>query len=194
MSTGLFLRKGWTIQSSALVKEKGDAISQNEFQPKNWHPATVPSTVVGTLVEDRVYPDPLVDKNLRLIPGCSYPIGANFSNLPMPDDSPFRVSWWYRTQFRLPANYRGKNVWLNFEGVNFRANIWLNGQQLATSDQIAGTFRTHELNIRNAVRAGALNTLAVAVFPFQPDDLGGPGWIGTRRLRIRTWEFSVTFI
>lgn len=167
----IFLRKDWTIQSSALIKEKGEAISENKFQPKNWYPATVPSTIVGTLVEDKVYPDPLVDKNLRQIPGCSYPIGANFSNLPMPEDSPFRVSWWYRTQFRLPASYRGKNVWLNFDGINFRANIWLNGKQIATSDQIAGTFRVHELNIKNEARAGELNTLAVEVFPPQPDDL-----------------------
>jgi exo-1,4-beta-D-glucosaminidase len=168
----VFLRKGWSIQSSAQIKERGDAISENNYQPKNWYPATVPSTVVGNLVEDKVYPDPLVDKNLRLIPGCSYPIGANFSNLPMPEDSPFRVSWWYRTQFRLPASYRGKNVWLNFDGINFRANIWLNGKQIANSAQIAGTFRIHELNIRDAVRAGALNTLAVEVYPSQPDDLG----------------------
>jgi exo-1,4-beta-D-glucosaminidase len=167
----IFLRKDWTIQSSALIKEKGDAISENRFQPKNWYPATVPSTIVGTLVQDKVYPDPLVDKNLRQIPGCSYPIGANFSNLPMPEDSPFRVSWWYRTQFRLPASYHGKNVWLNFDGINFRANIWLNGKPIATSDQIAGTFRVHELNIKNEARAGELNTLAIEVFPPQPDDL-----------------------
>jgi exo-1,4-beta-D-glucosaminidase len=167
----LFLRKGWTIQSSAQITEKGDAISGSKFQPKNWYAASVPSTIVGTLVEDKIYPDPLVGKNLRLIPGCSYPIGANFSNLPMPDDSPFRVSWWYRIQFRLPASYQGRNVWLNFASINFRANIWLNGQQIATSDQIAGTFRIHELNIRNSARAGELNTLAVEVFPSQPDDL-----------------------
>ena len=143
-----------------------------EFQPQKWYPATVPSTVVGTLVEDKVYPDPLVGQNLRLIPGCGYPIGANFSNLPMPEDSPFRVTWWYRTQLRIPASYHGQNIWLHLDGINFRANIWLNGQQIATSDQIAGTFRTHELNITGVARAGALNTLAIEVFPPQPDDLG----------------------
>jgi exo-1,4-beta-D-glucosaminidase len=167
----IYLRKGWSIQSSAQVAEKGDGLSQNNFQPKNWYPATVPSTVVGTLVEDKVYPDPLVGQNLRLMPGCSYPIGANFSNLPMPEDSPFRVSWWYRTQFRIPAGYQGQNVWLHLDGVNFRANIWVNGQQIATSQQIAGTFRIHELNISSVARVGALNTLAVEVFPPQPDDL-----------------------
>src|SRR5690348_13866600 len=90
----ILLREGWSIQSSAKVTEEGDVLSKNHYQPRGWYTARVPSTVLATLVEDKVYPDPLVGENLRLIPGCSYPIGANFSNLPMPEDSPFRVSWW----------------------------------------------------------------------------------------------------
>lgn len=168
----LYLKEGWKLQSSAQIKDKGDALSINSYQPVRWYPTTVPSTVVGALVENKVYPDPFVGQNLRLIPGCSYPIGANFSNLPMPEDSPFRSSWWYRTEFHLPASYAGKNVWLHFDGINFRANIWLNGQQIATSDDIAGTFRLHELNIKGVAHVGGLNTLAVEVFPQQPDDLG----------------------
>src|SRR5947207_938816 len=168
----LFLRNNWKIQSSAKVEEKGNTISQNHFLPTSWYPTTVPSTVVGTLVENKVYPDPFVGMNLRAIPCCSYPIGANFSLRPMPEDSPFRSSWWYRTEFRLPASYRGQNVWLHLDGINFRAYVWLNGQQIATSNQIAGTFRLHELNIRDVGRPGGLNTLAVEVFPQQPDDLG----------------------
>ena len=167
----LYLRENWRIQSSAKITEKGDALSRNGFQPADWYPATVPSTVVGTLVENKVYPEPFVGQNLRNIPGCTYPIGANFSNLPMPEDSPFRSSWWYRTDFHLPASYAGKNIWLHFDGINFRANIWLNGLQIATADEIAGTFRLHELNIKSVARAGRLNTLAVEVFPQQPDDL-----------------------
>ncbi len=168
----MFLHGHWTIQSSAQVKEKGDMLSQLDFRPRNWYPARVPSTVAGTLVDNKVYADPLVGMNLRLMPGCSYPIGANFSLRPMPEDSPFRVSWWYRTEFRLPVSYRDRNIWLHFDGINFRANIWLNGKQIATSDQIAGTFRVHELNIRDTARAGEINTLAVEVFPALPDDLG----------------------
>ena len=50
----VFLQKGWAIQSSALIKEKGDALSQNTFRPTvKWYPAAVPSTVVGTLVENK---------------------------------------------------------------------------------------------------------------------------------------------
>jgi len=168
----IFLREHWTIRSSAQVKEKGDLLSLPRFQTRDWYPAKVPATVAGTLVDDKVYPDPFVGMNLRMMPGCNYPIGANFSLRPMPEDSPFRVSWWYRTEFRLPADYRGRNIWLHFDGINFRANIWLNGKQIATSDQIAGTFRVHELNVSDTARAGELNTLAVEVFPALPDDLG----------------------
>src|SRR6266478_3116035 len=167
----IFLREHWTIRSSAQVKEKGDVLSQPVFQPRNWYPARVPSTVAGTLVDNKVYPDPFVGMNLRMMPGCNYPIGANFSLRPMPEDSPFRVSWWYRTEFQLPAGYRDRNIWLHFDGINFRANIWLNGKQIATSDQIAGTFRLHELNIQGLARAGAMNTLAIEVFAPQPNDL-----------------------
>ena len=167
-----FLKSNWYIQSSAALKNTGDVISTTSFQPKGWYPATVPSTVVGTLVEDKVYPEPFFDQNLRQIPGCSYPIGANFSNIDMPADSPFRSSWWYRTQFHVPASYVGKNVWLHFDGINFRANVWLNGKQIATADDIAGTFRSYELNVRDVARLGESNVLAVEVFPQQVDDLG----------------------
>ncbi|MEP6912358.1 MAG: sugar-binding domain-containing protein [bacterium] len=172
LSPKSFLKKAWTIQSSAIIKESGDALSDNSFRPAGkWYPAQMPSTVVAALVENKVYPDPFFGMNLRLMPGCKYPIGANFSNLPMPGDSPFNNSWWYRTQFRVPATYRRREVWLNFEGINFRANVWLNGKRIAGSDEIAGTFRTHELNISEVARAGELNTLAVEIFPQQIDDL-----------------------
>src|SRR5882724_9712141 len=164
----IFLRERWAIQSSAQVKEKGEVLSRSNFRPRDWYPAKVPSTVAGTLVDNKVYADPFVGMNLRLMPGCSYPIGANFSLRPMPEDSPFRSSWWYRTEFQVPASYRGENIWLHLDGINFRANIWLNGKQIASSDQIAGTFRLHELNIRDVTRAGALNILAIEVFPQQP--------------------------
>jgi len=168
----IFLRERWKIQSSAKVPAKGDAISQARFEAQGWYPATVPSTVAGTLVDDKIYPDPFRGMNLRLMPGCNYPIGANFSLRPMPEDSPFRVSWWYRTEFEVPAGYRDQNIWLHFDGINFRANVWLNGKQISSSDKMAGTFRLFELNISREAHAGAVNTLAVEVFPQLPDDLG----------------------
>jgi exo-1,4-beta-D-glucosaminidase len=165
------LHDGWFIQSSARITSKDAAIAETGFSSSDWYPATVPSTVVGALVTDKVYPDPYYAMNLRSIPGATYPIAANFSKLPMPEGSPFLVPWWYRTTFRVPADMRGKRLALHFDGINYRANIWLNGRQLANSDQVAGTFRVYEFDITGIARAGGDNVLAVEVSAPTQDDL-----------------------
>ena len=104
------LKDNWTIQSSAKVRADGATISRAGFEAKGWYPATVPSTVLAALVADKVYSDPYFGMNLRSIPGTKYKIGANFSNQEMPADSPFRVAWWYRTEFELPADAAGKTL------------------------------------------------------------------------------------
>jgi exo-1,4-beta-D-glucosaminidase len=167
----MLLRQGWAIQSSAAVHETGETLSTPAFQPRGWYRATLPSTVLRALVASHVYPDPYFGMNLRSIPGASYRIGMNFSNLPMPPDSPFRHSWWYRTDFKLPAGYRGKTVWLGFDGINFRANVWLNGRQIASADKMAGAWRLFEFDVTAAARPGDTNSLAIEVFPSLPHDL-----------------------
>jgi exo-1,4-beta-D-glucosaminidase len=165
------LRDGWALQSSCKVDAKGELVSTPRFQPKDWYEVTVPTTVFSALVTHKVYPDPDLGMNLRSVPGVSYPIGANFSNIPMRPDSPYLVPWWYRKQFLLPAGYKGKTIWLNFGGINYRANIWLNGKQIANSDDVAGAWRTYEFNITDAAKPGAANVLAVQVFSPTDTDL-----------------------
>ena len=167
----LVLRDSWSLQSSAKVQADGKTISTPNFVPGGWHHATVPTTVVAALVEDKTLPDPFFAMNLRQFPGVTYPIGGNFSNIPMQPDSPYAVSWWYRKRFAAPASYSGKTVWLNFRGINYRANVWLNGKQIANSDEIAGAWRTYELNVTDAVKPGAENVLAVQVFAPTENDL-----------------------
>ncbi|HEX3351357.1 MAG TPA: glycosyl hydrolase family 2 [Terriglobales bacterium] len=167
----LSLREGWSLQSSGKVDEKGEAISTPAFQPKNWYTVTVPTTVVAALVEHKVYPDPDFGMNMRSLPGVTYPIGANFSNIPMQQDSPFIIPWWYRKEFVLPASFKGKSIWLHFGGINYRANIFLNGKQIAKSDEVAGAWRTYEFNITDAALPGKPNVLAVQVFSPTDTDL-----------------------
>ncbi len=102
-SDKIFLHEGWKLQSSCLFLAQGEQISTAGYKTNGWHSATVPTTVVAALVADKTYPDPYYGKNLRDIPGTTYPIGKNFSLLSMPKDSPFHCSWWYRTEFTLPA-------------------------------------------------------------------------------------------
>jgi exo-1,4-beta-D-glucosaminidase len=170
-SPRMLLRQGWSIQSSADVRQDGAALSTAAFRPRGWYGATLPSTVLGALVADRVYPDPYTGMNLRSIPGTSYAVGTNFSNTPMPPDSPFRHSWWFRTEFTLPAEYKGKTIRLGFDGINFRAEVWLNGRRIATSEQMAGAWRLFEFDATAFARPGETNVLAVEVFPPQPHDL-----------------------
>ncbi len=165
------LRENWTLQSSAKVEAAGGIISTPGFVPKGWHNATVPTTVVAALVHDKTLLDPFFATNLRQFPGMAYPIGANFSNLAMQPDSPYSVSWWYRKQFAAPASYAGKTVWLDFKGINYRANVWLNGKQIANSNDIAGAWRTYELNVSEALKPGGENVLAVQVFAPTENDL-----------------------
>jgi exo-1,4-beta-D-glucosaminidase len=165
------LREGWTLQTSLKVEANGEAISSAKFVPKGWHHATVPTTVVAALVEDKTLPDPFFSVNLRQFPGVTYPIGGNFSNIPMTPDSPYAASWWYRKAFLVPAAYKGKAVWLNFKGINYRANIWLNGKQIAGSSDVAGAWRTYEFNVTDAVKMGAGNVLAVQAFAPTESDL-----------------------
>jgi exo-1,4-beta-D-glucosaminidase len=167
----LTLRDGWSLANSAKVVQKGEEISTSAFHSNGWYTVSVPTTVVAALVKQKVYPDPTYGMNLRQMPGVSYPVGGNFSNFPMQPDSPFNVSWWYRKEFTLPAAYKGKAVWLNFRGINYRANVYLNGKQVATSDQIAGAWRTYELNVTDAVKPGAANVLAVQVWAPTDTDL-----------------------
>ena len=168
----MLLRQNWAIQSSAEVHESGAALSVAGFRPlQAWHPATLPTTVFSALVAARVYPDPYFGTNLRSAPGVSYAIGSNFSNAPMPDDSPFHKPWWFRTEFQVPVEYRGKTLWLGFDGINFRANVWLNGKRIAAADRVAGAWRLFEFDVTAAAKPGGANALAVEIFPPEPGDL-----------------------
>ena len=167
----LILGEHWSLQSSAKVEAKGQIVSTAAFIPHGWHDVTVPSTVVAALVKDKTLPDPFFAMNLREFAGVTYPIGGNFSNIAMEPESPYAVSWWYRKQFAAPASYSGKTVWLNFKGINYRANIWLNGKQIANSDDVAGAWRTYEFNVTNTVKPGSENVLAVQVFAPTENDL-----------------------
>jgi len=162
----LFLKDNWAIQSSAEISEYGEEISSTEYEPEEWYPTTVPATVLAVLVENGVYPDPYYGTNIESIPG--YFAGRRRE---MPEDSPFAVPWWYRTEFKLPADYKGKNIWLNFHSINYQANIWLNGSLIADTTIIEGAYRLFDLDITEHAVPGGNNCLALEIFPPEGMDL-----------------------
>ena len=166
------LREGWEIQSDCVAKADGATLSSAEYHPKGWIKATVPTTVLAAQVAAGIYPDPYYGMNLRKLPGSDYKMGATFSRLPMPEDSPYRCAWWYRKQVQIPATSRDKTTWLHFGGINYRANVWVNGQLVANDQQIAGAYRVYNLDITKAVTPGKPATIAVETFAPSPTDLG----------------------
>ncbi|WP_353073113.1 glycoside hydrolase family 2 protein [Tunturiibacter gelidoferens] len=141
------LSAGWQLQDAAKVTQAGDAIASTNFKPQSWYSATVPGTVLTSLVNAGAYPEPLYGENNR------------------PDkipDSLARTPYWYRTVFEVPETYAGKHVWLNLEGINFSAQVWVNGTQVGT---MKGAFKRGIFDISAEAKPGKKAVLAVLVSP-----------------------------
>ena len=127
-------------------------------------------TVLAVQVNAGEFPEPYYGMNLRKIPGMAYEVGELFAHKPIPDDSPYAASWWYRTEFATPANRR--QVALHFGGINNRANIWVNGKKIADAKDVAGAYRRYEFNITPVLAKTGKNVVAVEIFSQTQNDLG----------------------
>jgi exo-1,4-beta-D-glucosaminidase len=171
-SEKILLHNNWQLQSSCEVKAGGEQVSEVGFDASKWHRTDLPSTAVGALVEDKTYPDPMFGKNLKSLPGMDYSDKSFFALQDMPKDSPFKCSWWFRTEFVVPADYEKKTQWLHFLGINYRANVWINGKKVADEKEVAGTFATFEFDVSKFLNEGRPNGLALEISAPQKNDLG----------------------
>jgi hypothetical protein len=141
------IASGWQMQDTAKVSQTGDQLSQATFTASGWYKATVPGTVLTTLVDNKVFPEPLFGENNR------------------PDRIPeslSRTDWWYRAAFAVPANYAGRKVWLNFDGINYAAQVWVNGKNVGV---IKGAFIRGMFDITALVQPGQPAAVAVRISP-----------------------------
>jgi exo-1,4-beta-D-glucosaminidase len=167
------LHEDWRVQSACKLQATGDAIAASGFSVEGWIKASVPSTVLAAQVAAGLLPDPYFGDNLRQIPGTTYPVGRNFSNLPMPADSPYHCGWWYRKEFATPTtSSTDARIWLHFGGINYRGEVWLNGHQVANSSTIAGAYRTYDFDVTDLLKPGQPNILAVETTAPTEKDLG----------------------
>lgn len=137
------LTEGWELtEADRLVGAEGSLFSP-AYDTSAWYNAVVPGTVLTSLVEAGVYPDPYYGLN----------------NLSIPE-SLCRTEWWYRIRFDRPQETSGQRVWLRFDGINYRADVWLNGRRLGTID---GAFTRGVFDITGLFAAE--NILAVKIYP-----------------------------
>jgi len=141
------LTGGWMFQDMAKVPQAGASVSSSNFDTQGWYAATVPGTVLTSLVNDRVYPEPLYGENDRpeIVP-----------------ESLCHSSYWYRTEIRVPRTYRNHRVWLNFDGINYSADVWVNGVKVGN---IRGAFIRGVFDITAQAEPGRRAVVAVLVAP-----------------------------
>ncbi len=141
------LTENWKMQASdKLAGISEDKISTESFNDKDWYQAVVPGTVLGSLVSDGLIKDPYFGINMQSV-----------------DPQQFKQPWWFRTTFNLSGNDVKQNVALRFNGINYRADLWVNGIKVAGKDSLAGTFRMFIFNIDRYKKEG-INTLALKIW------------------------------
>jgi len=156
------LAGGWMLTPAPSVQADGSQVSKEKFDTKDWWPATVPGTVLTTMVDRGVYPDP----------------DYGLNNLAIPE-SLNKQDYWYRQEFKAPSSLANRRLTLTFHGINYKAAVWLNGQLLGS---IKGAFIRGVFDVTSILKPGQTNVLAVRVsppphpgIPQEQSIKGGPG-------------------
>ena len=154
------LKYNWSIQSSEKIHSDGSIISKPGYNVNGWYPAIMPSTILETLVKNEVVKDPYYGNNLAESKGF---FAADKYLYDMPENGPYSVPWWFRTEFELPSV--NDYTWLNLSSINYKANIWLNGHLIANTNDIEGAHRLYEIDITKHALIGKNNCLAIEITP-----------------------------
>ena len=184
----------WKMIKAGDATDPGEKISLSNYATTNWMPAIVPGTVLNSLVYNQKYPEPYYGINnkieSKLIPDISE-TGRDF------------YTYWFRTDFTVPQSFKGKTVWLQLDGINYRAEVWVNGNLLSTMN---GMFIQDYIDVTDFVKIGESNGLAIKVYPVdvpgsaKPKSWGaagefhngGNGNIGLNTTMLMTvgWDFT----
>jgi len=134
----------WRVQRASLIPAGGDALSTPGFADKDWMIATVPGTVLTSYLNDGAIPNPDFGDNQYAL-----------------SDSFFCADFWYRDEFLAPAASPAQShFWLNFDGINWKAEVYLNGHSVGRID---GAFMRGRFDVTSFIHPGAVNALAVRI-------------------------------
>lgn len=150
----ILINKNWKAKRAGEITVDGTVISKPGFQLYDWMDAVVPGTVLTTLLHNGKVPDPFFGINNELIPDI-YETGAEY------------YTFWFQNDFELPKRNPGQQVWLKFRGINYKANIFLNGKRVNT-DTHEGMFLREKYLITDLLNEQGPNRLAVLVEPPTP--------------------------
>ena len=166
------LSEGWHVQSSDKVQGDGAHLSTPGTSTAGWYSATVPSTLMGVLTANGAEPEPLTREDYQHT-----------------DRRQFDVSWWYRTTFTIPSQQQGQHTLLQFDGISYRANIWLNGHQIAhfQAERQAPIASSPSTSPPTSAHRTCWPSRCSAHSPEDPTSVSS---IGTPDQPTRAWEYS----
>jgi mannosylglycoprotein endo-beta-mannosidase len=161
------LNENWKAKRAADITEDGSEITGGDFKTPGWIDAVVPGTILTTLLHNKLIPDPFFGMNNDLIPDV-YNTGRDY------------YTYWFYNEFQTPETSTGQEVWLSFRGINYFADIFLNGKRVNVNTH-SGMYLREKYLITPYLNKGKSNKLAVWVAP--PDPVGnartGQGGDGT---------------
>jgi hypothetical protein len=161
------LHENWKAKKCNEIVADGTQITTDNFRPEGWLDAVVPGTILTTLLYNNQIPDPFFGMNNNLIPDV-FETGRDF------------YTYWFYNEFELPEIKDGQQIWLNFRGINYFADIFLNGNRV-NSNTHQGMYLREKYLITPFLNNGKPNKLAIWVAP--PDPVGnaytGQGGDGT---------------
>lgn len=138
----------WKIKPQSEIGRDSVRMYAEGFATTNWISAEVPGTVFTSYVNAGLEEDPNFGDNIYKV-----------------DKSKYDRNFWYRTEFISPA-LNGEKLWLNFEGVNRKGEVFLNGVRLGLLD---GFMHRGRYDITDIIKANGKNILAVLVYwPTRP--------------------------
>jgi hypothetical protein len=152
------LNKDWQYAPASKVQVQGTDLSVPSYSLSGWKPAIVPGTVLTTMLYHQQVPDPFYGMNNQLIPDI-YTTGRDY------------YTWWFVRDFKESYPASGQQVWLQFRGVNYGCEVYLNGHKLNDVTH-KSMFLRQEYNITQWLSKDGHNRVAVIVYP--PDPVGNP--------------------
>jgi len=143
----------WKMKKAGEVSARSEDVSTQKVSTDDWMPAVIPGTVLNSLVYNKIYPEPYYGLNNMIQSGIIPDLniaGRDF------------YTYWFRTEFEIAdAISKEKCYWLQADGINYRAEFWLNGEMVGN---VAGMFYQDQMDITDYIHQGN-NILAVRVYP-----------------------------
>jgi mannosylglycoprotein endo-beta-mannosidase len=163
------LDSNWKAKRAADINADGSVITGADFRMDGWIEAVVPGTILTTLLHNKLIPDPFFGMNNNLIPDV-YDTGRDY------------YTYWFYNEFQTPELKEGQEVWINFRGINYFADVFINGKRI-NPDTHQGMYLREKYLITPFLNKGKINKLAVWVAPPDPvgnasSGQGGDGMIG----------------